>query len=106
MGIRGMTYPFRETTLGARARDLAGTARELGERAQQAGTAVNNAAYEARRAVRRSVRNGRFAAEDAKARTEAVVRRRPLQSLAVAFAYGIFVGGAALYAIGQVRKRA
>lgn len=106
MEIRAYAKRCGEETLGARARNLAGTVGNLGERALETRNVVSNAVYEGKRAVGQSVRKGRFAAEDALARTELVIRRRPFQSLAVAFAFGIVMGGAALFAVGEIRGRA
>ena len=106
MEIRAYAKPCREETLGAKARNLAGTVENFGERVLETRNVLNNAVYEGKRAVAQSVRKGRFATEDALARTELVIRRRPFQSLAVAFAFGIVIGGAALFAVGEVRGRA
>ena len=76
-----------------------GTMGQFEKMAREAGTAMGNGIVDATRAVEQSVRKGRFAAEDAIDQTKLVIRRRPFQSLAVAFGGGVVVGGAILYAI-------
>ena len=84
---------------------LGSTADEVRETALRAGNLVSNAIGDGKRVVKLSLRKGRFAAEDGIAGTTLLVRRRPLASIATAFASGVVIGGAALYALGRARKR-
>jgi ElaB/YqjD/DUF883 family membrane-anchored ribosome-binding protein len=88
----------------AKADGLASTADEIRDSAMRVSTLASSALDEGKRAVERSIRKNRLATEDAISRTSLLIRRRPISSLALAFASGLVMGGAALYAIGKVRK--
>ena len=99
------TAKYWRDQAGAKAKGLGSTADELRETAVRAGNLVSNALFDGKRVVEQTIRKGRFAAEDGIAGTTLLVRRRPFASIAAAFASGVVIGGAALYAIGRVRKR-
>jgi ElaB/YqjD/DUF883 family membrane-anchored ribosome-binding protein len=90
----------------ARAFELAETALDLGEKALHAKFAVDHALEEGMRALRQAVRKGRYAAEDTVGQAMVYVRQKPLQSVGSAFVCGVLVGGAMIFAIGRLRRRA
>jgi hypothetical protein len=99
------TAKYWRDQASAKVNGLGSAADELRETALRAGNLVSNAIGDGKRVVTQSVRKGRFAAEDGIAGTTLLVRRRPLASIATAFASGVVIGGAALYALGRGRKR-
>ena len=88
----------------AKANGLASTAEEIRDSAVRVSTLASSALDDGKRAVERSIRKSRLAAEDAISRTSLLVRRRPISSLALAFASGLVMGGVALYATVKGRK--
>jgi hypothetical protein len=56
------------------------------------------------RAVRQVARQSRYQAEDFVDQATLQIRRNPLQSVGWSFVCGALLGGAALYAIGRMRR--
>jgi len=83
---------------------LATTALDAGEKALNAKLAVEHAVEDGVRAVRQFARQSRYQTEDFVDQATLQIRRNPLQSVVWSFMCGALVGGAALYAIGRMRR--
>jgi ElaB/YqjD/DUF883 family membrane-anchored ribosome-binding protein len=93
-------------SVATKALGLATTALDAGEKALHAKLAVEHAVDDGVRAAQEVVRQGRYAAEDLVSQATLGIRRKPMQSVGWSFLCGVIFGGAALYAMGRIRRKA